>query len=239
MKLILTSSPCLECKGEINPSNGFVEELRRSVNPCAKGVFITATPDDAGMSEWAAFSMKENMELAGLSFSNYEVIERRNAKNAERIVNESNFIILGGGHVPTQNRFFHEIGLRAILQNYEGVVMGISAGSMNCADPVYAQPEEEGEAIDPSYRHFLHGLRLTNIQILPHFQKVRNNLLDGMRLIEDITFKHSRGHQFYALPDGSYIVSDGKTQELRGKAYVISNSTMKQICDDGMRITLF
>ena len=38
---------------------------------------------------------------------------------------------------------------------------------MNCAQIVYAQPELEGEAIDPKYERFLEGLNLTKFQILP------------------------------------------------------------------------
>lgn len=29
---------------------------------------------------------------------------------------------------------------------------------MNCADTVYAQPEEPGEAVDPDYQRFIPGL---------------------------------------------------------------------------------
>jgi len=31
---------------------------------------------------------------------------------------------------------------------------------MNCADTVYAQPEEPGEAVDPDYQRFIPGLGL-------------------------------------------------------------------------------
>ena len=64
-------------------------------------------------------------------------------------------IFLGGGHVPTQNAFFHRIGLREKIRNFDGIVIGISAGSMNSADVVYAQPELPGEAADESYQRFL------------------------------------------------------------------------------------
>lgn len=41
-----------------------------------------------------------------------------------------------------------------MLKDYQGVILGISAGSMNSADVVYAQPEEEGEGIDPEYEKY-------------------------------------------------------------------------------------
>ena len=114
-----------------------------------------------------------------------------------------------------------------LLQDYEGVVLGISAGSMNCAAIVYAQPEEEGESIDPDYQRFLPGLGLTNVQILPHYQKVKDDIIDGQRLYEDVTFADSMGHTFYALPDGSYFyIHDGETL-LCGKAYRLRNAIME------------
>ncbi len=56
-------------------------------------------------------------------------------------------ILLGGGHVPTQNAFMERIGLKERLRKYEGLIIGWSAGSMNCAEIVYAAPKLEGEAI--------------------------------------------------------------------------------------------
>ena len=74
---------------------------------------------------------------------------------------------------------------------------GISAGSMNMAQTVYAQPEEPGEGIDPDYVRFFPGLDLTEVNVLPHYQKVKNDTVDGLRLFEDIT-----------LPDHSYCQFD-------------------------------
>ena len=43
-------------------------------------------------------------------------------------------LIFPGGHVPTQNAFYHRLRLRA----FSGLVIAWSAGSMNCAETVYA-----------------------------------------------------------------------------------------------------
>ena len=52
-------------------------------------------------------------------------------------------ILLGGGHVPTQNKFFKEIRLREKIKDFDGIIIAISAGSMNSADIVYCQPEKK------------------------------------------------------------------------------------------------
>ena len=109
---------------------------------------------------------------------------------------------------------------------------------MNCADPVYAGPELPGEATDPAYRRWIPGLGLTKTNIFPHFELLRDEMLDGMRLIEDITFPDSRIHEITALNDGSYIVIDENGETLYGEAYSIRDGRMEQICRDGESVRL-
>jgi len=143
-----------------------------------------------------------------------------------------------GGHVPTQNRFMKQIQLRERLTDYSGMVIAWSAGSMNCADVVYAGPELEGEAVDPSYERWITGLGLIDINILPHFQYLKDDILDGMRLIEDITFEDSVGHEIIAINEESYImIADGQAT-LYGEAYRIKDRQMTQICRDGEWVVL-
>ena len=148
---------------------------------------------------------------------------------ASELVKNSSLIILAGGHVPTQNRFFSKIGLRALLKDYNGILIGISAGSMNSAETVYAQPERDGEAMDPAYQRFLPGLGLTKTMLLPHYQENKDDILDGLRVYEDIAFSDSYGNVFYAIPDGTYLLIEGGKEELRGEAYRISNGNMLQV----------
>ena len=109
---------------------------------------------------------------------------------------------------------------------------------MNCAGTVYAGPELEGEAIDPSYERWLPGLGLTDLNIFPHFQSLKNDWLDGMRLIEDITYADSVGHEILALNDGSYVMIDGGKTTLYGEAYKIKDRRQWKICNDGESVIL-
>ena len=234
----LTSSPCFPDNPALNTANGFAEAIVRVLpNPC-KGVFIASSPDNPEKTDEFSGHMRHTFSLAGIEFSRYTVLDRRNEKDAPALVRDADFIILAGGHVPTQNRFFQEIGLRELLTCFDGVIMGISAGTMNSADVVYAQPELPGEATDPDYQRFLPGLGLTDIMICPHYQMVKDDVLDGLRLFEDITYADSTGRTFYALPDGSYLLVKDGTQHLYGEAYIIENSHLRQIARNGDVIQL-
>ena len=116
---------------------------------------------------------------------------------------------------------------------WDGIVMGISAGSMNCADIVYAQPEMPGEAVDPSYQKFIQGLGLTDVNVLPHYQAVKNDWVDGLRLMEDITYPDSIGRAFYAIVDGSFVLQTEDRKEVRGEAYRIADGKIRKVCEYG------
>lgn len=185
-----------------------------------------------------AWEMREIFERADMAFDKYEVLDRRTQKYASRMIRDANFIILCGGHVPTENKFFRELHLRARLSRFEGVIMGISAGSMNAADLVYAPPELDGESLDPDYEIYLRGLGMTNVNILPHFQVIRDSWLDGRLLIHDIVAGHSYAHPIYCLNDGTYLLithaEDAKNRrtELHGEAYRMKDGKLMLICHD-------
>ena len=229
MVCFLTSSPIIPGSGLLNPENSFVDELRRCFSKDSRVLFICSDPDLYDITDFFANVTKEIFENAGFSFGSFSILDSRNEQRSGELIINSDLIILSGGHVPTQNRFFSRIGLRELLKDYTGIVIGISAGSMNCAEIVYAQPEREGEAVDPAYQRFLPGLGLTKTMLLPHYQENKDDILDGQRVYEDIAFPDSYGRVFYAIPDGSYLFIKNGKEELRGEAYRISEGKMSQI----------
>ena len=220
MTYFLTSSSCLPDSPALNPANGFVDELRRALpGPCC-ALFIASDPDNPAHTYRFYNDMPDSFAAIGLPFSHAEVL------------------ILCGGHVPTQNRFFQDISLRKRLQNWDGVVVGVSAGSMNCEELVYAPPELEGEAVDPNYVRFFPGLGLTKHMIFPHFQETRYEVVDGLPTLESSLLPDSAGRRFYALVDGSFILGRDGREELRGEAYLIADGVLTQISREGDAIRL-
>ena len=239
MILFLTSSPCVigAERAILNPANGFVDRLRDTLPENPKCLFISSDPDSYGMNDGFGAEMAAAFDEAGIPFSGYAVLDGRNAVFAQPLIWASDLIILGGGHVPTMNEFLLDLDLPELIQDFQGVVMGISAGSMNCAARVYAQPEEPGES-SPSFPRFLPGLGLTDTNILPHYQQVKDNILDEKRLYEDITYADSMGECFLVLPDGSYVYSDSEDELLCGEGYILEDGEMRQIAEDDEEILL-
>ena len=234
MTAILTSSPFVENadRAVLSNQNGFVDCIRDCLPENCRLLYISATPDRRDLNCRFGADVFSAFSDMGMYFSSYRVLDAHNADQAAQLVADSDFLVLAGGHLPTQNDFFQQIDLRGLLEDFDGVVMGISAGSMNSADVVYVQPEEPGESA-PEFERFRPGLNLTDIQILPHYQKVKDYYLDGQRLFEDITYADSMGNTFFAIPDGSYIVVDSEGAALFGEGYCLQDGVMEQIAEDG------
>ena len=107
------------------------------------------------------------------------------------------------------------------------------AGAMNCASNVYASPKLEGEAIDTSFNRWIPGLGLTETNIFPHYQLLKNDYLDGLKVMENITYADSYTHEILAMNDGSYITIENGTEILHGEAYRIKNGNLEMICRNG------
>lgn len=217
--------------------NGQLDQIKVFWRENSRILLISGTPDDYTRNDAIINCLKESFRMSGLEFSFFEMCDARTEGLVERL-SEMDVILLGGGHVPTQNAFMKRIGLKERLRNYEGLIIGGSAGSMNCAELVYAGPESEEEAVDPNYQRWISGLGMTQVNILPHFQRLKGVVLGGLRLIEDITYADSIGHGMIALNDGSYIVVDDGAETLYGEAYSIKDGCRKQICRNGESIAL-
>lgn len=222
--------PCiLDCRNE------FVDNMRSWWKPESVGVIIAAYPCNFSLND----EMRETFEKAftyhGLTFEKLIMCDARNDEQVQEFIDDADFIMLAGGHVPTQNAYFKYLGLREKLKYFQGIVMGISAGSMNAADIVYVQPEEEGESLDPLFERFVSGLGLCKVNVLPHYQRVKDNYLDGRRLYEDITFEDSYGQQFIVLVDGSYIMVYDGIAEVFGESFLIADGKINRYLEEGQK----
>ena len=232
MTLFLTGSPTRYGQNHFTTDNGFLARVMAELPRRPRVLLVSAAPDDRAFTDSVLEGMTSCIVNSGIEAKEIVMLDRRNADEAADLVRKADWVVLCGGHVPTQNRFINEIGLRDLLEGYDGVVMGCSAGSMNCADTVYSHPELKGEAIDPDYKRWLRGLGLTDINLVPHYHQVKDVVLDGKMMFEDIVFPDSYGHRFYTFPDGGYImVKDGHTT-VYGEAWAISDGHMFKVSEE-------
>lgn len=237
MVIFLTSSPTgpLDNSREVNgldKKNQFDIQLKKYWKDNSRCCMIASNP----------YSYHQNDEMCDFfgnvfiqehfSIQCFHLIDQRYCDFSKEDLQNYDVIILCGGHVPTQNKFFYSIDLREKISDFQGIVIGISAGSMNSADLVYCQPEKPGEAIDPNFKRWIPGLNLTKTNILPHYQMLKDQHLDGMRLYEDITYQDSIERRFIVLVDGSYVLIDDKKETIYGESYLIYHKHITLLCHD-------
>jgi len=238
MTTFLTSSPTgplgVPCDVPgLDNSNGFVELVRRYWPHNARCLMIAAFPENHAQNDQMTWFYSEAVKNAELGFACFDLWDGRTPQLSREELHAYDVIFTAGGHVPTQRKFFEDIRLRELLAGYEGLLIGTSAGSMNAAVTVYGWPEEPGESLDPNHELFFPGLGLARTIVLPHYQLMKQAWLDGKRLFEDITFSHSFGQKFYAIPDGSFVLVEGGKETLYGESWLIRDGKMEKFSEYG------
>ena len=235
MNVILTSDIMSPDKRQLNSQNGFVDKIHEYVDDI-NCLYIPSNPYRQFLTNTISSHHKRAFEKSGFTVKSWDVFSLFQKNKLKKLISNANLIILAGGHVPTQNKFFHHIHLQKYIKNYNGLVIGISAGSMNAAAEVYAQPENFGEVKSTHYRRFLKGLGIVDISVLPHYKEIKHQRIDNQRIMEDVTLPDSYGKKFYAIEDGAYIVATENI--IYGNCYVIKDGKIKKVCNTGQTVNL-
>lgn len=239
MTLILTSFLDMSSKNELNEriphnfgnKNGILDNIKKFSPKCENLVFIASNEYDYDVTDIYAKVTFDSFKLT-FPFNNYIILDGRTKDKAKKIIENADLIFLCGGHVPTQNQFFKNINLKEIIKITNALIIGVSAGSMNSAEIVYAQPELEGETLDENYKKYLKGLELTKISILPHFMEGEVQELDNKNILQEISLPDSLIRPFIAFPDGTYIIDTGEKQTIYGESYLFRNGKYNKLTEN-------
>lgn len=155
-------------------------------------------------------------EEKGIHFDESYVVDSRMAmEDAQRAVETADVVWLSGGDTPTEFRYLQQYGLDKILKQHDGVIIGMSAGSINMADTAVC-------TLSCGHREQLvyKALGCVDIHVEPHF--VRNSVSNEL-------LELSKEYEFYGLCDESCIVFCNEIMELYGEIYRITNGSIEQV----------
>lgn len=145
----------------------------------------------------------------------YVVDGRMTAQEAQRAVAQADVVWLSGGDTPTQFKYFRKYGLCSVIKRHKGVIIGMSAGSLNLAQTAICTL-----SCGHNRQEIYSALGCVDISVEPHF--VRSRLSD--ELIE-----LSKKHMIYGLCDDSVIIcTDGKT-EFFGEIYRLCGGKIERL----------
>ena len=222
---------------KLNNTNRFVDRLRLACPNIRVITYIASDPNDFEKCDEHSKRLMANLKLDGFEPEAIYVIDNRNRYNVADAIMSSDIVFLSGGHVPTQNAFFKKIALKEILQNYNGVVIGQSAGSMNCAELVYVQPEEPEDFADKDFKIQIAGLGLTKYNIMPHINFAKDYDYNGVT-VYDMCMEDCKKIYHYGIVDGGFIEveSGGRSAVSYGETYLFREGACHKLCDNGESI---
>ncbi len=237
-KIFLTSD--LDCSVKVdgvrqsqkmNNANGVVDQIKSVLLGKNKMVVLASNPNEFDKNDYYATFIFESFKKSGIGFKKNILIDNRFKENIEETIKTADLVFLSGGKTEVQMKFFEKINLKNILKEYQGVIIGQSAGAINLADEALCPPEEE-EEIGKNYKW--KGLGKTNINIEPHFTlNVEDEL--GIKLREEL-LKMSVDQKIYGICDGSHIFVNDESAKLYGEAFVIENGKIDKVNDNMMEL---
>lgn len=211
--------------GVITETNGFRGMLLKYWKQPSRCLFMSCDPYKFEENDMTLIFYREAFKRSGFEVECFDMLDARYKDDFdfERFASYD-VLIFGSGRMPDQYALMKELHLREFLQGegdvtFDGIVLGISAGAMNCAEIAYNWPEEPGDTIDPEFQLFYQGLGVVKTQILPHFQDRYEMQVDGRSLFYDITIKDSIGHEFLAMPDYTYVIAKDGVEKVFGNHF--------------------
>lgn len=146
----------------------------------------------------------EHFKNVGIQFDNIKIITPDLSKyEAQDMIKNASFVMLMGGNPFKQKELCRKLDLLRVLQNYNGIMLGFSAGAMLMSKYIIITPCSE-EYIDFQIDQ---GLNLDNISIYPHNntsdQNYPETLVVGNEIYqrEDLIKVANDYGEFYLLQD--------------------------------------
>lgn len=223
---------------EINNSNHFIDRLKATKDKWKTFVFVCSNPDNFEKTDEFANIFSSAFNLDGFDIENVIVLDHRFVGDIEKTILSADVVFLTGGHTPTQNKYLKEIQLDKILNKYNGIVVGQSAGSMNLAKMVFSPPDNVEDFKSNRATKFS-GIGLTDINIMPHMAISFDDNVDGNgKSTYDCCIEESFNFPIYGIYDFGFIEIENGNATAYGKTLLIKDGECLQLCDFGESVPI-
>lgn len=147
---------------------------------------------------------------SGITFNSVNVIDGRiSEKTAQDLVRNADVLWLAGGNTPVQFDYLKSYGLISCIREQKGVVIGMSAGSINMAKTAVCTLTCEHDELK-----VYEALGLVEFSVEPHFEK--DNVTKELLML-------SEKYPLYGIcDDGAIICAEDNTLYV-GDVYLIDN----------------
>lgn len=200
------------------------EDLKKSLKEIKMVVGVSGTPTSYERNDNVFFGGEGRLGVlnmlkgCGIKIKKAALLDKRTSmEDGAEMLKQADVIFLLGGDPEAQIKYIKEFGYDKIIKNHKGTILGVSAGSMNCANDVAYLSEDERKTLI-SYK----GLGLTNIFIYPHVSKENKDLMTEAEQV-------SNKRVVFALPNESYVKIEDDKITINGDCYLFANGTCTEI----------
>ena len=195
------------------------ESLQLHINNKNSLLFIASCPHDHEKTDLYKDGITMWFRNIGIEFENVDVLDNRKIEvECLELINNATVIFLMGGTTFLQFDFLQKNNLISALKQFDGIIMGLSAGAINMAvNSFYSADKDCGKT------HIYKGIGLADISIEPHFMIENKELLDNDILpFSDII-------DIYAMCDDSAILVRNDNCQFFGNIYLASKGKIEKV----------
>jgi dipeptidase E len=201
--------------------DGFPEEFCNQMKTCVKSgmnfVFVASEFESIyEKNDWYCDHFLKMFSDCGITFGSVSVIDSRMTKEiAQSTVSGADVVWLAGGDTPTQFSYLDSYGLIPCIREHTGVVIGMSAGSINMSKTAVCTL-----TCEHNEQEIYEALGLVDFSVEPHFDK--GNVTEELLLL-------SEKYPLYGIcDDGAIVCTEGNTRYL-GDVYLIDNRQVTRV----------
>lgn len=197
--------------------NGFPDDfsrlLKTYIKASKKFVFVASEFDIIyEKTDWYCNHFLKMFSDCGITFESVTVIDSRiSRETAQDTVKNADVIWLAGGDTPTQFSYLESYGLVPCIREQKGVIIGMSAGSINMAKTAVCTLTCEHDELK-----IYEALGLVEFSVEPHLNK--ENISDELLFL-------SEKYPLYGICDDSAIICTEDNTLFIGDIFIIEYVT--------------
>ncbi len=197
--------------------NDFSQLLRTYIKPGMKLAFVASEFENIHeKTDWYCNEFLKMFSDCGITFGCVDVIDSRMSnETAQETVRNADVLWLAGGDTPTQFAYLESYGLIPYIRNHKGVIIGMSAGSINMAKTAVCTLTCKHNKLE-----IYEALGLVEFSVEPHLDK--DNITDELLAL-------SEEYPLYGIcDDGAILCTEDKTSYI-GDVFLIDNRCITQV----------
>lgn len=197
--------------------NGFTDKqkefLKKDIKNNMNIVFIASSFDNYERNDIKHKELVKLFNDININFNNIYLIDNRiDSNKSKELIKKSDIIFLMGGDPKKEMDSIIEYDLVSDIKTKEGIIIGVSAGSMNQITNVIYKDE-----IDNNILIKYKGLGFFNTNIYPHVD------INNKEYLQEI-FEVSKYDKILGLPNSSFIRIENDKVDIIGEHYYIEYS---------------